>query len=228
LGDGRSAGYDYAQEIENHLEADVKRAEVSGALGLTGRGADSFDIAVRDATMKTDGKEAPAPPFVVQGVRLNGGAERIESGDEWIVQIAYLLPGRALSPGETVEIPLRIPIKVGAERVKLDVAVKARLAGYVEREGKTLARIETMVDTSRLESATSPEFAFALSLRGVLLYDPVEQVASVCEFAASIEVASRPAGADVTTMRQEHFARIARDPARDSAFTQAAGSSPRR
>jgi hypothetical protein len=210
LEEGKAMSYDYQQDVESEIDGKASSMTGAGTLRIVGRGGDSFDLVGKDMVMKVDGKDSPPQSFEIERVRLNGDATPIESGNEWTIQVPLLLPGRALAQGERSDVSLVIPMRVGRGQVKIDLIASARLTGYVSKAGKTLAKIETSAELARREPDSRPAFAVAMSMRGVLLYDPSEQALDSAEVAVSQDLHVKHDDGTTGNLRQDHFARLAR------------------
>ena len=150
--------------------------EVKGKMSLKSEGDRTARLVMEDLMMsmqfETSEREEPktmdseAPPMVIQGVQEDGTMKLGSSSQEMLLKMLFPIPSSPLRVGESVSSPRAVPFNAMGSLLEVTGSSVTTLTGYVGLDGKTCARLETVIDISNLNVPEELEGTYKCQVKG--------------------------------------------------------------
>ena len=150
--------------------------EVKGKMSLKSEGDRTARLVMEDLMMsmqfETSEREEPktmdseAPPMVIQGVQEDGTMKLGSSSQEMLLKMLFPIPSSPLRVGESVSSPRAVPFNAMGSLLEVTGSSVTTLTGYVGLDGKTCARLETVIDISNLNVPQELEGTYKCQVKG--------------------------------------------------------------
>ncbi|MGE0870354.1 MAG: hypothetical protein AB7P03_17445 [Kofleriaceae bacterium] len=171
-------GFDYTQQMETKFgapggagEPDSIKLDAAGTVIVRGtaQGKGALTLTIDRATV--NGRTMPSPGGAANEMTIN---ELAETGgwngtpDERTALLLMLFPlsAKPLRPGESADHPMAFPIAHGGSNLVITGTITNTLTGFVVIGGKVCARIDSVMDVSKLDLPKGMEGKYSGSLVG--------------------------------------------------------------
>jgi hypothetical protein len=110
--------------------------------------------------------KSQAPPIVIQGIKEDGSMKLGNSAQELLLKTLFPLPPTPLKIGESVSIPAQMPFNAMGSLLHVTGNSEIKLAGYVQINGKTCAKLQTEIDISTLNVPEEIQGSYKCQVKG--------------------------------------------------------------
>lgn len=174
--------YDYSQKVvttrgnDDIFKGGTDSMESTGKLSLKSEKDHLARFVLEDVTMSMElpsskGEEPKEmkvqnPPVVVQDVKEDGSMKLNDSSQALLIKLLFPLPQAALKVGEEISTPTNMPFSAVGSMLYVTGTITTKLTELVRINGKRCARIETIIDISKMDIPEELKGDYNCQVRG--------------------------------------------------------------